>query len=257
MKNLIKNLYLIVTQLGIDPRRLLWSIRGLVPFIRDYLSYRRQLGTSRQGLRISSLMPFLADRYDSSGVASGHYFHQDLWAARKIYQANPARHFDVGSSVSGFVAHLLTFREVQVIDIRPLSSEVDGLSFVQADATALSNFADNSIESISSLHAAEHFGLGRYGDPVDPDGHIKFMHSLQRVLKPGGRLYFGIPCGKEALYFNAHRVLSPHTVLKVFSSLRLVSFSCVKDDGRLYKDVGPVEVAKENYGCGLFEFTKD
>ena len=44
---------------------------------------------------------------------------------------------------------------VEVIDIRPLNSTVPGLVFVQDDATILGQFRDGSLESLSSLHAAE------------------------------------------------------------------------------------------------------
>jgi hypothetical protein len=30
----------------------------------------------------------------------------------------------------------------------------------------------NCCDSISSLHAIEHFGLGRYGDTIDVNGHL-------------------------------------------------------------------------------------
>ena len=232
------------------------SLRGLPLFLRDVLRYR-SLSRNRLGaLRLGLFYPILHDRYGQSGEASGHYFHQDLWAARKVYQFKPQRHVDIGSSVSGFVSHLLVFREVEVIDVRPLKSDVPGLRFVQSDATQLSEFENDELESISTLHAGEHFGLGRYGDPVDPTAHLKFMAALTRVLKPGGRLYFAVPSGVEKLYFNAHRVLSPETVLAGFKGLRLVSFSWVNDDGVLNENADPQDVRGENYGCGLFEFTK-
>ena len=59
--------------------------------------------------------------------------------------------------------------KITIIDIRPLPIKVSNLKFIQANATNLDGIKDNSIESLSSLHAVEHFGLGRYGDPVDPD----------------------------------------------------------------------------------------
>jgi len=57
---------------------------------------------------------------------------------------------------------------VEVVDIRPLNDIVDGLSFIRENATLLPRFENDSIESLSCLHAAEHFGLGRYGDSIDP-----------------------------------------------------------------------------------------
>jgi SAM-dependent methyltransferase len=197
------------------------------------------------------------DDFDAdAGQASGHYFFQDLWAARKIFERRPEHHIDVGSRIDGFVAHLLTFMPVTVLDLRPLTSTVPGLEFVRADATRLAEFADGSVDSLSSLNAVEHFGLGRYGDPVDPDGWHKGMLALQRVLRTGGRLYFAVPVGRERLCFNAHRILSPARVLDVFSGLRLVSFSAVGDSGQMLNGVTPEQAGEQEFACGLFEFTK-
>ena len=128
---------------------------------------------------------------------------------------------------------------VTIVDIRPLVSNIEGLTFLQDDATKLSTVPSNSIASLSSLHVAEHFGLGRYSDPVDPQAYFRFMESLARVLTPGGRLYFSVPLGKEKVEFNAHRVFNPNTILDRFSGLRLQSFSYVGDDNALYLDAAP------------------
>jgi hypothetical protein len=191
-----------------------------------------------------------------AGQASGHYFHQDLWAARKIFEQHPTTHLDIGSRIDGFVAHLLSFMSVTVVDIRKLDSTVKGLTFLQDDATELRRIADNSISSISSLHAAEHFGLGRYSDPVDPNACFTFMRSLQRVLSSGGKLYFSVPVGRERVEFNANRVFAPKTILDSFPLLHLVSFSLVADDGQLYENVDPLDIPPSDLACGLFEFTK-
>ncbi len=82
------------------------------------------------------------------------------------------------------------------------------------------------------------------------------MRALERVLAPGGRLYFSVPCGRERVEFNAHRVFAPQTILESFSGLRVVSFSAVGDDGNYYENADPVDVARCEWGCGLFEFTK-
>ena len=78
-----------------------------------------------------------------------------------MYAAARARHVDVGSRVDGFSSHLLVFRSVEVVDIRPIESSVPELKFVQSSATDLSIFGDDSLESLSSLHATEHFEIGR------------------------------------------------------------------------------------------------
>jgi hypothetical protein len=115
---------------------------------------------------------------------------------------------------------------------------------------------NDSIASLSSLHAAEHFGLGRYSDPIDPNACFKFMHALQRVLAPRGRLYFSVPVGRERVEFNAHRVFSPRTVLEQFSRLELASFSFIGDDGSLHQNTDPLNLPDSEMACGLFELTK-
>jgi hypothetical protein len=238
---------------GFNPGLLLRSLKGVPPFLRDLSEYRRKNDRSEFSVRLTDMFPILTDREAAAGIASGHYFHQDLWASRKIFQRRPKAHIDIGSRVDGFVAHLLSFMPVTVVDIRSLQSKVAGMTFLQDDATQLRRVEDNSVLSLSSLHAAEHFGLGRYSDPVDPQACFKFMRSLQRVLAPGGSLYFSVPVGRERVDFNAHRV---QTILDSFSELQIVSFSFVADDDQLYEDIDPLNIPESDLACGLFEFTK-
>ncbi len=241
---------------GLNPGVLLQGFRFLPRYLRDLKSYRRLNTRPSLRVRMRDIFPILTDMRSGAGTATGHYFHQDLWAARKIYARRPAEHYDVGSRIDGFIAHLLVFMPVTVVDIRPMESEIAGLTFFQDDATALANLASDSVESLSTLHAAEHFGLGRYTDPVDPEACFQFMGALQRVLAPGGRLYFSVPIGRERVEFNAHRVFAVGTILEAFKGLELVSFSYVGDDGRLYEDADPKDFPVSEMACGLFEFTK-
>jgi SAM-dependent methyltransferase len=243
--------------LGLNFARVLRSIQGIPKLVHDGIEYTRQSPPPSFRLNIRQLMPILSDYRGNAGTAKGHYFHQDLWAARKIFWCRPPRHLDIGSRIDGFVAHLLVFMNVEVIDVLPLNGTVAGLSFQQEDAKSLAGLKDNSVVSLSSLHAAEHFGLGRYSDPVDPWAHTKFMNSLERVLSPGGILYFSVPIGRERLEFNAHRIFDISTVRTQFKKLRLVSFSYVDDAGDFHENVSPSEVPRRtSCGCGLFEFTK-
>lgn len=254
VRALLRPLVRICLVFEIDLHRVLAACRGLPQYARNLLSYVRAQDSTAATLRLqwSQLRPRLADRYDQAGVVSGHYFHQDLWAARHIFDAAPIRHHDVGSRIDGFVAHLLSFRgDVTVFDIRKLDSSIDGLTFVQADATALP-LPDRSIESLSCLHAAEHFGLGRYSDPIAPNASFVAMRELQRVLAPGGRLYFSVPIGRERLEFDAHRIFAASTVIATFDELRLLRFGAIDDTGRLHDPAEPGDFRNAHYACGLF-----
>ena len=222
----------------LPPGRHLW--RHVPRFVSDARAYRNASAPDTAfPFMWSETQPMLADFSAQAGSAAGHYFHQDLWAARRVYAARPRFHLDVGSRVDGFVAHLLTFMPVTVVDIRPLESDVPGLTFVRGDICRLTGFASDSIESLSCLHAVEHIGLGRYGDPIEPDGWIAALRECSRLLAPGGRFYLGTPIGRERLNFNSGRVFSPLTIVGAVPSLELVSFSAVNDDGRLVEPAEP------------------
>jgi len=243
--------------------KIFWvSLKNTPRFVRDLRTYRKMHENSafssaaRFPMQARNVTPFLMDYEDAAGSGKGSYFHQDIWAARKIYQRNPQTHIDVGSRIDGFIGHLLVFRDVSVIDVRDLDSAVDGLTFIKSDATDMAVFADNSIDSLSSLHAAEHFGLGRYGDPINPDACFQFMKSLQRVLQPSGRLYFSVPIGNERLLFNAQRIFDPATIVETFDQLELLSFSTVDKSGDFIADASLQNHLENRYVCGLFEFTK-
>jgi SAM-dependent methyltransferase len=241
---------------GLNAYQFVATIRNAPKFYRHLRQYRR-LQQRDFPFTAANLEPILTDFRAPAGIARGHYFHQDLWAARKIAARAPNHHLDVGSRVDGFVAHLLTIMPVTVIDIRPLESDVDGLTFLRADATRLDTIASASVESLSSLHAVEHIGLGRYGDTVDPNGWAKAVSELSRILALGGRLYLSVPVGRQRLCFNAHRVFRPRTIIDACAPLRLVSFSAVDDADRLITDASPDAFDNAQLACGLFEFTKE
>ena len=203
--------------------------------------------------------PCLLDRFAHAG-SLGSYFWQDLWAAKKIYERNPKEHYDIGSRVDGFIGHLAAFRgNIKLIDIRPMENVIPGVEFVQADATDLNGIADSTIESISALCSLEHFGLGRYGDQVDPDAFHKVARAIVRVLKDDGDAYIAVPVGKQHVEFDAHRVFYASTVIESFAPLKLIEFSCTNDGPTEYNV--PIHKYDDflNRGAelfGLFHFRK-
>jgi hypothetical protein len=232
--------------------------RGIVSYFRDVVAYwqaDRKLH-SPFSLRLSNLYPRYFDRYEDAGEIPKHYFFQDLWAAKKIMKSGVKNHYDIGSRLDSFISHCLVFCNVVMLDIRPLSTKIPGLSFIQTDAMNMKNLPSRSITSISSLHAIEHFGLGRYGDPIDPLGYEKAILEIQRVTKKKGNIYFGTPIGRERVEFNAHRVFSPETIVSLFAQCELVSFSVVNDKGNFIENTERRRYRNAEYSCGLFHFRK-
>src|SRR5580658_2667763 len=180
----------VIQAFGVDPRILVGAVRGGPKFIANHHRFMREFPTFVGEFEKGGLVPRPADRYHKSGTASGHYFHQDLHVAQLICAARPSRHVDVGSRVDGFVAHVASFCRVEMLDIRPLTTSARNITFRQRDIMRTEPSWDSSLESLSCLHALEHFGLGRYGDEIDFYGHLKGWKNLTRMVKPRGMFYF-------------------------------------------------------------------
>ncbi len=247
--------------MGFDPLKTINFFRGIFFYCRDLRKIKLQKGNNSDFV-FGVPYPMLNERFSKAGTMSGHYFHQDLLIAQRIYKNNPVKHIDIGSSIDGFVAHVAVFRKIELFDIRPQKSTVNNIIFKQADLMTLPKEMINYCDSISSLHAIEHFGLGRYGDPVDYYGHIKAIDNIHKILKKGGKFYFSVPIGKQRIEFNAHRVFDVAYLLRLFNNkFKINYFSYVNDKGDLFENVEIDNSQIKNnyncdYGCGIFEMTK-
>jgi|SRR5580658_2818000 hypothetical protein len=251
----VKPLARMLLNIGTDPRH--------IAALRHYPNYLAQYRLFRKlGGNITHKHPILTDYDAEAGSASGHYFHQDLLVASFIHTNNPVRHIDIGSRIDGFVAHVASFRKIEVMDIRALDDVGHpNISFVKADLMDGAGVLDGMSDSVSCLHAIEHFGLGRYGDPLDPSGHLKGFSNIVRMLKPSGTLYLSFPIGKSnEVHFNAHRVFHPKDVFEwpVYQRcLQLERFDFVDDRGKLHRDVNIRTIDLDvSYGCGIYTFRR-
>jgi len=247
---------------GVNPRATVTTVKNLRGFMRDLRAFRERVAQAETHMEFGDLYPCLGDAQGESGVASGHYFHQDLLVARRVFERRPERHIDIGSRVDGFVAHIAAFRKIEVLDIRPLKSRIPNVEFRQANLMELQAEYVACTDSVSCLHALEHFGLGRYGDPIDPDGHLKGLDGLASLTRPGGMLYLSVPIGPQRIEFNAHRVFDVDYMLQlVRPRFEVVAFSYVDDAGDLHENVAldPDQVRSSfgcSYGCGIFELRR-
>ena len=257
---LTKLYWLLSSQFGIDPRVLLRSFRGLPV-------YAHELSVFRKGYKGDlELKPCLHDRYEEGGTTKSEYFWQDLLVARAIYEAKPLKHVDIGSRVDGFVAHVASFREIEVLDVRRISTAVPGVVFRKADLMDPASLPDTSgggyCDSVSCLHTIEHFGLGRYGDPINPDGYKFGIANMAQLLKPGGTYYLSTPIGQERVEFNANWVFDPCTIIRCANEAgmclqSLIAITAIQGPQECRFDPeGLAELRAHRYSLGLFTFKK-
>jgi SAM-dependent methyltransferase len=227
-----------------------------VQFLGDYLRFRKMAKDGRLSLQWRDRYPCLDERTAVTGF-DRHYLYHPAWAARVLADIRPNRHLDISSSLQ-FCSLVSAFVPVSFFDFRPAEIFLSNLESGQADICALP-FADGSIQSLSCMHVVEHVGLGRYGDPLDPDGDLKAMAELKRVLAPGGNLLFVVPVGKPRIQYNAHRIYSYDQVREAFADFDLKEFSLIPDgreDGGLIRNATPEMADRQSYGCGCFWFRR-
>lgn len=227
-------------------------------FVEDDMMKYKELNT-REEFEIQEewLYPIVTDKY-ATNSGMNVYFWQDLWAAKHIIADGMKEHWDIGSRVDGFIAHLLAVDiKVNMIDIRPFPGTAENLFTVIDDATLLRQFEDNSIPSLSAMCSLEHFGLGRYGDPIDPEACFKCFSQIQKKLNKGGKLYISVPVGQDRVEFNAHRIFYASTIIASFDKLNLIEYSVIVDNKIDYN----VDIHKydsyRGHVTGLFYFKKD
>ena len=242
-------------------------------FIEDIEEYSKQCGDDKNfPFNPEIIWACLTDCIQEAGGVGQDYFFQDMWAAREIYRSNVKHVYDIGSRIDGFIAHLLAMEvNVTLLDIRPFPHKIEGLNFIQADAMHMDGIEDNSLETVSGLCSFEHFGLGRYSDPIDYEGWKKALHAVKRKMKVGGTFYLSVPVGPiNKVAFNAHRVFNPVTIAaEMLPEVSLHEFSYIANwkintclSGNNIELENLAEVAKtlpelKNIGVtGLFTFKK-
>ena len=235
-----------------DPIQFGLGVPRYFAFLKDLTAYRR-FGYAEQ-IKLADTYPCIHDKTLTTSF-DAHYFYQDIWAFKKIQQSKTQNHVDVGSRVD-FIGFLTAVCQVTFIDIRPLKAKLDNLNSRKGNILAMP-YENNSVQSLSCLHVAEHIGLGRYGDPLDPLGTAKACKELSRILAVGGNLYFSVPVGVSKLCFNAHRIHSQAQILQYFNTLELAEFSGIDDNGDFRKNIDPSALESSSYACGLFHFTKN
>lgn len=228
-------------------------------FCKQFYTFRRESAKSERAipLRWKQRRAFLIDNTQFTSF-DRHYVYHPAWAARILAETKPEYHVDFSSTLH-FCTIVSAFIPVRFFDVRPAQLGLSGVTSEACDLTSLP-FESGSIKSLSCMHVIEHVGLGRYGDKLDPDGDLKAMAELKRVLAPGGDLLFVVPLGSSRIVFNAHRIYAYREITAAFSGLELKQFALIPDspqDGGLILDATGEMADLQQYGCGCFWFRKN
>ncbi|PLX85731.1 MAG: hypothetical protein C0617_03360 [Desulfuromonas sp.] len=231
---------------------------NLGSFLIDLFRFKRLLRNYEDRFIFNwrDLYPCFKDKSEETPF-DRHYVYHPAWAARVLARTKPQFHIDISSSLH-FSTLVSSFIPVRFFDYRPVDLNLTNFCSKSADLLSLP-FETSSIQSLSCMHVVEHVGLGRYGDPLDPEGDLKAVAELKRVVAADGDLLFVVPVGVPRIMFNAHRIYSPEQIESLFSGFDLLEFALIPEnpsDGGLVIQPSQKLVASQKYGCGCFWFRK-
>jgi len=246
-KSFLLKIYTLFHEFGFDLYKIILLPFSIRRYLRNLILFKNEMRKFKSDKYYLELIPRLYDYNQLSGGYENEYFITDLFISQYIKFKNSEikNLLDVGSRIDGLVSNISCFREINIIDIRDVPSKFKNIKSMKLDMTK--NFSMNGrkrYDVITSNHAIEHFGLGRYGDPIDFNGHIKAIKNIHKLLKDKGQLILGVPFAKEnKIYFDCHRELSIKTWTKILDENGFIiqdKFSQFKDEWpKIYKSSMP------------------
>ena len=249
----VRKLYLFISLIGIDLKNI-YFLKNLIRYFKHYLLFKKLGG------KVKNFYPILYDFDASAGNIKNHLFHSDLLTSQRVYEKRPEKHLDVGSRIDGVVAQIAAYRQLDVLDIRDVEIEPHkNINFIKQDFLQKTKLKDEEkYDSISSIGGIVHIGLGRYGEPIDPEGFKKALKVLNDLAKENCTLYIMCPVGKERVIFNAHRIYDAAEFIKELKiyNFNLKEFHLIDDDGNLILNSKIEDSINSHFGGGYFVFHK-
>lgn len=175
----------------------------------------------------------LIDEYTSKILKRepGYYGQTDIW----LYEALDK--YPIANKDVGIIGSTLPFYECVVLAYGGNPITVEYNRIVSEDPRIISMTASEfscnprKFDVILSISSIEHDGLGRYGDPINPNSDLEFMTTARALLKEGGHMILAVPVGHDALVWNAHRKYGKCRLPLLLKEWNLIdSFGFSEDD---------------------------
>lgn len=163
-----------------------------------------------------------------------HYPETDRWLyealEKYISYIKDKKVLIIGSEEPCYEACALYYgaKEVTMVEYQKVTSEHPNIKTVMVEEFSKMKEKYDVAISISSV---EHSGLGRYGDPINPDGDLEAMKDLYNNLKEGGLCFLAVPIGLDQIIWNAHRIYGRNRLPKLIEEFKLIeSFGLIESD---------------------------
>ena len=156
------------------------------------------------------------------------------------------RLLDIGSTIGDQLYDTLPKTvEINCLNLNSKKFKNKQIKFKQGDIRK-ADYPDNYFDLIACVSTLEHIGVaGRYGSDDQPEGDLRAMGEIKRILKPGGILLATVPYGdKDILPIN--KLYNKTRIDDLFSGLEIISqeFKKFNKNWHVWLKVGETEAAK-------------
>jgi SAM-dependent methyltransferase len=174
--------------------------------------------------RLMSLAYRFVDLEAESSASDSRVIEYSFVISRLV-EAPKGKVLDVGCTDSGNIIPLCLASlgwDVYGIDNREFRFEHPNFRFVREDIRSAS-FPDGFFDYILAVSTIEHIGLkGRYRvTEDDPEGDIRAVREIQRILSPRGTFLVTLPYGKGQLVKPLQRVYDKSGLQRLFAHWRV------------------------------------
>lgn len=185
-----------------------YNMYGQVPILDLYFDgtkdLDRQLWT--RSVMEKHVNNFTSEKIKRNEQGEEPYMYGSNWILKAVekYGIQNKRVAVIGSLVPWIEAILLNNNNV----VTTVEYNVPDVDYPNLSAISYWDFqkTENQYDCVVTYSSVEHSGLGRYGDPLDPDADLKTMSDIHRNLTKNGTLIWGAPVGHDAVVWNAHRI---------------------------------------------------
>ena len=209
---------------------------GSMPITRDYCLAQRYEGAEERVLQWSENFVNNYCAHVESGTEIGSYSLAEVGLVRLAFNETIGQAFGsiglvMGSELPWVECLALSAgaKAVWTFEYGNINSTHPRM-FARPYKEMAAGFASGTISQvdwIATFSSLEHSGLGRYGDPLNPDGDKEALQQAWCMLKPGGTLILGIPmsCQRNGfIEFNAHRFYGFERLAHISSGYQLIGF---------------------------------
>jgi hypothetical protein len=202
-----------------------YKIKGKLGKIAIYKQYQRYInGISADHPLAGAPTRLIGDTSADPTESLSHYDAYAFWVAQKLVARTAERRLnilDVGSPKMMNCMHSAS-HDVTSLVLADCGDRLSNVHYIKHDVSEKLPLNDQAYDVFTSSVAMPLFGLGRYGDKLDPNCLVNLVAELTRVMKPDADLLVSMSLGPNVLNFNNSWFFDLPTTERIFKGWKIV-----------------------------------